>query len=202
MVVSILYKYSFVSVDAVGTIAIKRTSEYNEEGQETNSDYTPIGASDIHSTDNNHKLVTLSSNLVDYITGGNGSVVFLANDSSFDTNVRTNMILGPKVNATYLTEVINGTVQSCDALFYMRSTFYSWTPLCTVITQTPYSDGVRMGAYGYNQTDPNNSDGVLDITSLDNGTLQAWAGSALAFCLDWALQLGYADAIDVNMEYC
>jgi hypothetical protein len=121
---SVLYKFSFVQVDASGSLVLPSSvDEYEDEYIETNSDYTNIGVSDVPRLGFSVPGNVLSANLVDYLAVTNASVIFVANGTdAFPNNGQTDMIVGPKVNTTRLNRIVNGSVHSCDALFYMRAT--------------------------------------------------------------------------------
>jgi hypothetical protein len=127
---SVLYKFSFVQVDASGSLVLPSSvNTYEDEYIATNSDYTNVGVSDVPRLSYGLSSVpgnVLSANLVDYLAVTNASVILMANGTeAFPDDGQTDLIVGPKVNATRLTQIVNGSVQSCDALFYMRATYYS-----------------------------------------------------------------------------
>ncbi|OAQ82543.1 hypothetical protein VFPBJ_05128 [Purpureocillium lilacinum] len=213
---SVLYKFSFVQVDASGSLVLPSSAnEYEDEYIETNSDYTNIGVSDVprlglSSVPGN----VLSANLVDYLAVTNASVILVASGTgAFPDDGQTDMIVGPKVNATRLTEIVNGSLHSCDALFYMRATYYSsrlffntnWNEFPNA-TETPTPDEVRITTVNWNETDHTNiaTGSFMDIKSLSNGSLQAWSADNSAFQPGWTARLShkYQYRITVNMQYC
>ncbi len=215
---SVLYKYSFVQVDASSSLVLPSSvEEYEDEYIETNSDYTNIGVSDVPRLSFGLSAVpgnVLSANLVDYLAVTNASVILVANGTdAFPDNGQTDMIVGPKVNATRLTQIVNGSVHSCDALFYMRATYYSsrlyfytnWDEFPNA-TDTPTADEVRITTVNWNQTDHTQiaTASFMDIKSLSNGSLQAWASDNSAFQPGWTDQLTrkYEYRVTVNMQYC
>src|SRR5436190_21718149 len=109
---SVLYKFSFTSVDARDLVAVDAsTNPYDFYGTEINGDYTPIGESDIlrlypynQVTDSSLPPEVLSANLVDFMTGSNSSVTYATNATyRFKASgERLDVIIGPKFNDTRL----------------------------------------------------------------------------------------------------
>ncbi|KAH6702820.1 hypothetical protein BKA61DRAFT_197522 [Leptodontidium sp. MPI-SDFR-AT-0119] len=216
---SILYKFSFVQVDASDSLVLpSSTNEYEDNSIETNGDYTNIGASDVpRFAQYSLSGDVLSANLVDYLAATNASVTLMTNDPGSDAfpypNGQADMVFGPKVNTTRLSRIINGSVHSCDALFYMRATYYSsqlsvlsnWNEFPNA-TETPTADEVRVTSAKWNQTDDTTiaTAAFMDIKSLSNGSMQAWCSDDSAFQPGWTDELThkYVYRITVNMQYC
>ncbi|CAK7219704.1 hypothetical protein SBRCBS47491_003937 [Sporothrix bragantina] len=215
---SILYKFSFVLVDASGSLVLPSSVDaYDDDYVATNSDYTNIGVSDVPRFSFGDSSVpgnVLSANLVDYLAVTNASVIYVANETeAFPDDGQTDMIVGPKVNVTRLTQIVNGSLHSCDALFYMRATYYSsrlayytnWNEFPNA-TETPTTDEVRFTTVNWNQTDDSTiaTTWFMDIKSLSNGSLQAWASDNSAFQPEWTDRLShkYQYRVTVNMQYC
>ena len=213
-VISVSYKFSFVSVDAFDTIAIAKAPSYiYDYGGEIDLNFTPMGQSNILRAYNyalGHGVSSniLSANLVDFLTVSNSSIITTGNKVFDDP---TDMIIGPKVNDTQLSQVANGTLQSCDALFYLRSMFYTvrssnvyGTPQFSefpIIGATPYNNGVRIEISPWNQS-MGSGGGLLDITSLPNGSMQAWAANSNFLSPPSDTSYIYDYMITVNMKYC
>ena len=225
--VGVLYKFSFVSVDAQNSTSLPASLE-NRLGfyVETDNDYTSIGYSDVprFGFDPGRNSIPgniLSANLVDFMTMSNGSVIFTANGKG-DTppftvfpyyNGQTDMVVGPKVNMTRLSQIINGTVHSCEGIRYMRVTYYSsrlsfldnWNEFPNA-TETPSNNQVRIQTSKWNQSDHQtiNTGAFMDITSLSNGSLQAWSTEVIP--PEWRAKYDLTDKYDyritVNMQYC
>ncbi|KAH7224413.1 uncharacterized protein BKA55DRAFT_584572 [Fusarium redolens] len=211
--VSVLYKFSFVTVDAQGMVAIPNGQAYYNYGSDgypdADTSYTEIGESDIP-REHNYALGDgvptniLSANLIDFLTVNNGSVIAVS-DPGKTFEHSTDLIIGPKVNATRLTNIHNGTVESCNPLLYLRSSFYVLRQLVDgfdaikwpLVKSTPYNNGVRFDFKPWNSTTFNG--GFMDITSLANGSLQAWA---VGHPLPSQSQYLYDYRITVNMRYC
>ncbi|EXK81324.1 hypothetical protein FOQG_14187 [Fusarium oxysporum f. sp. raphani 54005] len=212
--VSVLYKFSFVSVDAQGMLAIPNGQIYYNYGSDgypdTDPSYTEIGESDIpreynYALGDGVPTSILSANLIDFLTVSNGSVVVVS-DPGKTFERPTDLIVGPKVNATRLTNILNGTVESCNPLLYLRSSFYVLRSLDNfygtkwpLIKSRPYNNGVRIDFTPWNSTSYTFNGGIMDITSLANGSLQAWvAGHSLPS----QPQGIYDYRVTVNMRYC
>ncbi|KAF9773337.1 hypothetical protein IL306_008870 [Fusarium sp. DS 682] len=212
---SILYKFSFVTVDAKGVLVIPNGPVYydpNSDGyRDGDNSYTPIGESDIpreynyalgYGVPNN----ILSANLIDFLTVNNGSVIAASDPGkAFERSTVTDLIIGPKVNATRLTKILNGTVESCNPLLYLRSSFYVLRSIggdfdaikWPLVKSTPYNNGVRIDFTPWNSTTFNG--GIMDITSLANGSLQAWA---VQHSFPSQQEGIYDYSITVNMRHC
>ncbi|KAF4337597.1 hypothetical protein FBEOM_8525 [Fusarium beomiforme] len=209
--VSVLYKFSFVTVDAKGMLAIPKGDayyNYNSDGNpDADTSYTAIGESDI-SREYNYALGNgvptdiLSANLIDFLTVNNGSVIAVSDPGkAFERS--TDLIVGPKVNATRLTRILNGTVESCNPLLYLRSSFYTLRSIgdfeaikWPLVKSTPYNNGLRIDFTPWNSTTSNRG-GIMDITSLANGSMQAWAAQHSV-----PSESIYGYRITVNMQYC
>ncbi|KAG9494802.1 hypothetical protein J7337_013941 [Fusarium musae] len=216
--VSILYKFSFVTVDAKGMLAIPKGQTYyndNSDGYpEADTSYTEIGESDML-RENNYALgegipsTILSTNLIDFITVNNGSVIVVSDPGmAFERRLTTDLIVGPKVNATRLARIINGTVQSCSPLLYLRSSFYVLRSIgdfdaikWPLVKSTPYNNGVRIDYTPWNSTTFNG--GIMDITSLTNGSMQAWVAQHPLASQRQAGNEGIYDyRVTIDMRYC
>jgi hypothetical protein len=203
----VLYKFSFVRVAANDTVPIFTTS-----GNPYSYDYTPIGDSDIPVTDDpiTRTLSTqiLSSNFQDLLAANNDSTRFFGTslnfwDSSITTSRTVDLVLGPKINQTKVAQILNGTVQSCDALLYTRhaittiSAIQDWGIDPWPSTQIPNS--VRISAVLWNATINGIQGGFMDVTNIANGSLQAYSGSLFPAFKDGSL---YSDAFNVTTQYC
>ncbi|CZR49471.1 uncharacterized protein FPRO_15831 [Fusarium proliferatum ET1] len=216
--VSILYKFSFVNVNAGGMLAIPKGDtyyNYNSDGYpDADTSYTEIGESDMP-REYNYALGdgvpsnVLSANLIDFISVNNGSVMVVSDPGkAFEHRQTTDLIVGPKVNATRLTRVINGTVQSCNPLLYLRSSFHVLRAIgdfeaikWLLVESTPYNNGVRIDYTPWNSTTFDG--GIMDITSLTNGSIQAWiVGHPLASQRQAGNEGIYDYRVIVDMRYC
>ncbi|KAF5614109.1 hypothetical protein F25303_14155 [Fusarium sp. NRRL 25303] len=104
--VSILYKFSFVTVNAEGMLAIPKGDtyyNYNSDGYpDADTSYTEIGESDMP-REYNYALgdgvpsTILSANLIDFIAVNNGSVIVVSDPGmAFERRQTTDLIIGPK----------------------------------------------------------------------------------------------------------
>src|SRR5204863_3655996 len=129
----------------------------------TGFDYTPMGFSDVVASASsadigvNEYRTVLSSNLLDLMSDSNKSTAYFTSGAPF--NDPTDLILGPKVNSTSLGQYLNVTLESCDPLFYSRSTFldnsvrnhlYWNASFVPVVQDTPYNNGVRFKTFNFN----------------------------------------------------
>ena len=105
--VSVIYKFSFVSVDAFGRIVVDTNFVEHSHGTASDGNYVPIGDSDISRlypynkfTDAGLPPWVFSANLVDFLTGSNSSVTYATNAIyRFEASgERTDIIIGPKMN--------------------------------------------------------------------------------------------------------
>lgn len=216
--VSILYKFSFVTVNAEGMLAIPKGDtyyNYNSDGYpDADTSYTEIGESDMprgynYALGDGVPSTILSANLIDFIAVNNGSVIVVSDPGmAFERRQTTDLIIGPKVNATRLTRVINGTVQSCNPLLYLRSSFHVLRSIgdfdamkWPLVESTPYNNGVRIDYTPWNSTTFDG--GIMDITSLTNGSMQAWiVGHPLASQRQVGNEGIYDYRVTVDMQYC
>jgi hypothetical protein len=106
---------------------------HDTDGTASGGNYVPMGDSDIPRLYHYNEFVdaglppwVFSANLVDFLTGSNSSVTYATNATyRFEASgERTDVIIGPKMNETHLLQVMNGTVQTCDALLYLKSSIY------------------------------------------------------------------------------
>jgi len=210
--VAVLYKFSFTTVDALGSVAVQTTRGYDYH-------YTEIGASDILFP-KWHSLLSsdvLSANLVDFMTGNTGSVTYATNASEtfMPSGERTDVIIGPKANGTLLSHIANGTIETCQALLYLRTIIYNYDPAYAYnfaafndfpnLTHTPYSNGIRLQVFNRNLSDTwlEFSGTLVDIISLSNGSLQAWTADNQALSpLLGGIRSTYDSRITLSMQYC
>jgi hypothetical protein len=208
--ISVLYKFSFVRVAAYDVVPVLAATNSWEN-------YTPMGDSDIPSTDDSvTRLLSntiLSSNFVDMLAMNNDSTRFFGTGLNFVSSTdlaskSADLVLGPKLNNSRIAQILNGTVQSCDALLYSRHTitarsilqdvgrpaFFTW-PTSRI------NNSVRIEALLFNATNNPNyiQGGLMDLRATSNGSLQAYSGSIFPTVKNTA---PYSDSFNVTSKYC
>jgi len=219
--VSVLYKFSFTAVDAPDRIAVDALVGHDPDNVEFDGNYTPIGDSDIPRLNSYNQFTDpalppeiFSANLVDFLTKSNSSVAYATNATYRfrASGEQLDVIVAPKVNETSLSRVVSGTVQTCDALFYLRTSIFPVSLFENPhegrdfpnLTQTPYNNGIRLQAFNWNQSDTLADDigSFMDLTSLSNGSLQAWTGTDAAFHYPPDETPTYSYRVTANTKYC
>lgn len=210
--VGVLYKFSFTAVDAFGSIAVQARGEGNPYTEMARSDIIRLQNTDIY-TDASLPSEILSANLIDFMTASNGTVTSTSDAShAFKvTGERTDVIIGPKANDTHLSHIVSGTIETCDALLYLRTIVYPYEPFEAEnttafkdfpdLTSAPLNNGVRLQVPNRNLSDFNYNSGTFaDITAMSNGSLQVWVTDSSAFTQ--SLNPGYRYRVTLSMRYC
>lgn len=184
---SILYKFSFVTVDMGGIFAIQPASQNTR----------PFGTSTtVTSPASSVNLLERLQN-IDQVNGT--SLLYLPlNSTTFPISQK--IIMGPQLNATSAKQLLVGKVQSCIPYSYsshdLTATIQVRFDTFPLITDPPYNNAVRFMVLGGNYTNY-----LVDINSSPDGALQAFLAEGLDMV--WPGNgHRYTSLIEVKTEIC
>ena len=202
IVISVMYKFSFVRVNHTGITRIDRALRgYNT--------FYDVGLSDMHDAYGFawfSDKPTLSRNILDILGQTNASVRYFERD----TNDGVDLIIGPSLNTSVVQRVLNGTIEACLPMRYIRcnvdrdagwNTGIPWRQpdwrsnvSLPTVREEPYGGGVRI-------TNENDG-GLVDLTTDPEGRMITHIATTP---VKGVLEFGkykYSGKVTTQIKYC